>query len=387
MTTKIGAIDGGKTSEFGHHKLLSRLFDRSGVLGWSELRVTAALTPDDTVKITVGDCIIGKNSPSASDYYYSGTVTAQESVTIGTNVSGQARVDSIVAYIDISAVVDTDDDNPGVLKFADVNGTPAGSPVAPDGTAIVAEIGAGNPYVVLADVAVANGFSTITNSNITDQRYLVGTVKRGDWEDMTALTRVSDTTATLVGDWTSEIGTGKPLKWKSNGTLRQNYCIGSSFNSGTGLTTLTITTGYATTANDSRFESGHTITVPQFSKVSSPVGFPYWFNWNPTITAGAGTPTTVTKNANAFSIDGRKVTLISDNTIVDKGTASSTFVVTLPVADGARFVTSAGRECLVSGKTFNIQLVGEGKYTCLDYANATLWVDGYRLPVLISYQI
>lgn len=99
---------------------------------------------------------------------YRGYSSAANVVTITANSSGNPRIDSIVAYADLAATPDATASN--VLKFAAVAGTPASSPVAPDDTAIVAAIGSGNPYLVLADVAVANGASSITDSEITDQR-------------------------------------------------------------------------------------------------------------------------------------------------------------------------------------------------------------------------
>lgn len=99
---------------------------------------------------------------------YHGESTAINSVSIGANSSGNPRIDSIVAYVDLSASAGTD--GTGVLKFVSVAGTPASTPSAPDSTAIATALGAGNPYIVLGNVAVANGVSQIENANITDTR-------------------------------------------------------------------------------------------------------------------------------------------------------------------------------------------------------------------------
>ena len=172
MATKLAIRDGGKTSEEGGLRLLSRRFSSEGVLRDASLIPAAAGTPDNTVRISTGDIIIGDNSPSATEatYYYHGWVTSEESVTITANSSGNARIDAIVAYIDKSVVSSASNDNPGVLKFAAVAGTPAASPVPPTDSAIQTAVTAGNPWVLIAEIAVANGFSTITNSNITDLR-------------------------------------------------------------------------------------------------------------------------------------------------------------------------------------------------------------------------
>jgi len=79
-----------------------------------------------------------------------------QNITITDNTSGNARIDRIVARLNY-----TD----RKIEFAVLTGTPAGSPVAPTLTqnTTVWEIS-------LAQIAVANGFSTIVVGNITDQR-------------------------------------------------------------------------------------------------------------------------------------------------------------------------------------------------------------------------
>jgi len=79
-----------------------------------------------------------------------------QNITIADNVSGNARIDRIVARLNY-----TD----RKIEFAVLTGTPGGSPVAPTLTqnTTVWEIS-------LAQIAVANGFSTIIVGNITDQR-------------------------------------------------------------------------------------------------------------------------------------------------------------------------------------------------------------------------
>lgn len=93
------------------------------------------------------------------------------------------------------------------------------------------------------------------------------------WLSIGAITRVSDTTATLVGDWTDRIQKVDKLWWKSNGSSRWNYILAVSYSAGTGLTTITISSLYTTTANDARFESGHTLTAPYISHEANPIGF------------------------------------------------------------------------------------------------------------------
>lgn len=81
------------------------------------------------------------------------------------------RITSIIVYVDKGAPTSpVPPNNPGIVKFAAINGTPAAIPVAPSNTTIQTAIGASNPYIVLADIRVNAGAATISNSNITDVR-------------------------------------------------------------------------------------------------------------------------------------------------------------------------------------------------------------------------
>jgi len=77
-------------------------------------------------------------------------------LTVAENTSGNPRIDRVVARLNEAS---------RTIEFAVLEGTPAGSPVAPalTRTAGVYELG-------LADVTLANGYSAITETEITDQR-------------------------------------------------------------------------------------------------------------------------------------------------------------------------------------------------------------------------
>ena len=96
------------------------------------------------------------------------------SVTIPTAPASNSRIDSIVAYVDNPPTGSaTATDNPGACGLIVVSGTAASSPVAPTEsairTAITADGASGTTayYVVLANVTVASGTTTITSNNIT----------------------------------------------------------------------------------------------------------------------------------------------------------------------------------------------------------------------------
>lgn len=180
MTQKLGYRNAGKTSEEGINRIASRLISAAGVFRDTDMAVSATGTPDNKVNVATGDIAIGTNSPNASDadYYYHGWNTASQALTIGANASGNPRIDVVVAYVDLTVQDSTDSDNPGALVFKVVAGTAAATPAAPDDTAIQTSVGGSNPWLLLAQVAVANGFSTIINGNITDLRPVTSTVAR-----------------------------------------------------------------------------------------------------------------------------------------------------------------------------------------------------------------
>lgn len=120
-----------------------------------------------SVRIAAGDAII--STPSSGKRIQSDAI---ETVTITAANATYPRIDSVVVYID-SAIQPTTaviDNVNGILKFAAVAGTPAASPTAPTESMIQAAIGAGNRYMVLADVKVPNGATSMNTATFTDRR-------------------------------------------------------------------------------------------------------------------------------------------------------------------------------------------------------------------------
>jgi len=167
-TLYLSHRDGGKSSEESMYRLLNKIAGSTnyGIIGSGDLLVSqTSPTPAMTVDIAAGDLVI----PYQGYFYYS-WVPSVYTLTIAANSSGNARKDAIVAYVDLTVVQSTTSNNPGALKFMDVQGTPAGSPVVPSDSNIQIAIGAGNPFHRIANVNVANGASSIVNANITDTR-------------------------------------------------------------------------------------------------------------------------------------------------------------------------------------------------------------------------
>ena len=97
-----------------------------------------------------------------------------EVVTIPTAPASGSRIDAVVSYIDTTSA-DPEAETPGTPEYVKtivVSGTAASSPSTPTDAQIVSALpaGAGGVYYRWCDVKVAQGATTITNSNITDKK-------------------------------------------------------------------------------------------------------------------------------------------------------------------------------------------------------------------------
>lgn len=167
MTVYLSNRDGnGKTSEEGHYKFQTAVFS-GNVLGATALQVKQNSPLGRSVLVSAGQYKID----TSNGYSYTGWNTADEVVAISTADPANPRITTIVVYVDKNASTSASPpNNPGITKFMAVNGTPAASPSAPNSTVIQAAVGAGNPYVILANVTVPTAASQIVTANISDQR-------------------------------------------------------------------------------------------------------------------------------------------------------------------------------------------------------------------------
>ena len=97
-----------------------------------------------------------------------------EVVTIPTAPASGSRIDAVVSYIDTTSA-DPEAETPGTPEYVHtivVSGTASSSPTAPTDAQIVSALpaGANAKYYRWCDVRVAQGTTTITNSNITDRK-------------------------------------------------------------------------------------------------------------------------------------------------------------------------------------------------------------------------
>lgn len=163
--------DGGKTSESGHLRPLSKMFG-GNVLGdiTSSLKVVQrAAGANMSVDVGIGDAMLYRSDGTYGHPVFN---DAAYNVAITTADPSNPRRDIVVIYVDYATTPSTGVSNNtnGVVKIAVVAGTPAGSPSDPSSAAIQSAVGSGNPWAYLARVRVAAAAASISNSVIDDLR-------------------------------------------------------------------------------------------------------------------------------------------------------------------------------------------------------------------------
>lgn len=172
MAKYISNRNGGKTDEQGHYRFHVNAWD--GNILNDGLKVKQNSPLGMSVLIEPGDVKI-----DYSTYGYTGWNDADEAVTIATADGSNPRIDRIVAYVDrVMTPNPSNSNNPGMLKFMSVAGTPAGSPSPVSDSAVNTAVSS-NPWCELAQVRVNASVSTITNGSITDKR-TIATPKLAD---------------------------------------------------------------------------------------------------------------------------------------------------------------------------------------------------------------
>lgn len=171
MTLYLSNRDGnGKTNEEGHYKFPVNTWSGT-VLASTDLLVTQQSPTALGVKIAPGTF---KILDTSGNYSFTGWNSADINLAITTADPANPRISSIVLYVDKAATTSASPpNNPGIVKTMSVNGTAGAVPVAPNGAVIQAAVGAGNPYIVLANATVAAAGTTVLNAAISDQRVVV----------------------------------------------------------------------------------------------------------------------------------------------------------------------------------------------------------------------
>ena len=170
MANKVFNMAGGLHSAAAYSAFEDALYG-SCVANDTSLAVSAGTGMNVTVAI--GNGLISTGTGFARRI----ATDATNTVSLTAASSANPRIDAVVAYIDNAVTPSTSvvDNTNGVLKFKSVAGSPAATPSAPTAQAIQSSVGAGNPYMVLAYVAVAKNATAA--GAITDVRKIAGSTR------------------------------------------------------------------------------------------------------------------------------------------------------------------------------------------------------------------
>lgn len=176
MTKKVFNMEGGLHSAAAYSAFENRAYG-SCVASTDSFVVTAGTGMN--ARISPGDGLIDTGLNFARRIQSD----AQETVSVEPASTSFNRIDSVVAYIDTAVTPTTSvvDNTNGVLKFASVAGTAASTPQAPNQATIQSAIGAGNPYLVLANITIPSNATNLTNATFTDVRSILGRLASGNY--------------------------------------------------------------------------------------------------------------------------------------------------------------------------------------------------------------
>lgn len=170
MANKVYNLNGGLYSGDAFTAFETRIASSNNgsiVASPSDLKVSAGSGMNVTVSTGAG--IIGNGTLSGVRFAIDAPVT----VAVSAASTANPRMDSVVAYIDKSVSASTsvvDNTDLGIVKFKSVAGTPASTPTAPSASTIQSSIGAGNPYMILANVTVPKSSTAASSFKIADMR-------------------------------------------------------------------------------------------------------------------------------------------------------------------------------------------------------------------------
>lgn len=334
---------------------------------------------DFIIRVKTGSALI-------NGYYYK--LDAEKALTPGAAHTTYARIDRIVARLDLTSSART-------ITAMLLAGTPAASPAPPalSNTSTVIDI-------ELGQVTIDANATTISAGKVQDMRSFVFDFPTNDgWSPVPrTMTYVSATQITLKGNWVGILQLGDKLRYKQGGSYKYNNIVSASpsYNAGTDLTTVNIHSGYQTAPGDCNFANS-AITDFYYSHGDSAAGFPSGFNFLPDLAGGtvSGTfgATCFSTRIGRFSISGQWVKAqvhLTRNSTAAGGSPSGTvvvinmpvtsragspFVVAEPHLTGINWGTSAvSAELLNYGNSTNFELIGNLNNAA--YANSDITTVG-----------
>lgn len=281
MANKVYNLNGGLYSGDAFTAFETRIASSNNgsiVASPSDLKVSAGSGMNVTVATGAG--IIGNGTLSGVRFAIDAPVT----VAVNAASTANPRMDSVVAYIDKSVSASTsvvDNTGLGIIKFKSVAGTPASAPTAPSASTIQSSIGAGNPYMVLANVTVPKSSTAASSFKITDTRVTPTSAVITDNSITTKKLANKSVTSAKV-DWATFPGNysttekATPYKWINGKTI---YKKTIAYNT-TGVKDFTISTGISNGEDLVKFESSMKSTIDTKSKYGNlPVVFAD-LDWN-----------------------------------------------------------------------------------------------------------
>jgi hypothetical protein len=248
--------------------------------------VNAQGSPNMTVAVSSGQAYVTATPTGGSAQKVRVTMDASENVTIAANSTGGTRYDFVYIKVDADKL-----NNPAVTGLDVVTLITQRSTTTPTDSN-----GAPANSLLLAIVTVANGASSIANSNIADAR--VRATFNADmtgWQNASgAWTYASSTTFTVPAADAALMSKGTKIWFDQSGS-KYFYVTGISG------TTITVYAGTDYTVANA------TIMNPKFSNASTPTGFQHVFNFTPSwtnLTVGTGGNAL---NVGLFSMSGKLV--------------------------------------------------------------------------------
>lgn len=279
--------------------------------------VNAQGSPNMTVAVSSGKAYVSATPTSGNAQTVEVRSDATENVTIAANSTGSTRYDFVYLKVDADKM-----NNPSVAGTDVVTLTTQRST-----TQNVDSNGALSNALLLAIVTVINGASSIANSYIYDARIQSSRNSDGWVSANETWAYASSTTITVPSGATGKYSVGDKIRIYQANTLKYFYVTGVT------STVLTVTGGSDYTVANS------TILNPCYSKATSPVGFPQWFNFTPSwsnLTAGNATQQAM------FSMIGKKVTCAVNIVFGSTSSMSTNPSLTLPVTASSTMYGASG---------------------------------------------